>query len=454
MTDPRPHNPVAEQAVIGITQINPVAFAGLSAQLKPCDFYSELHQHLWRAMLAAGTADPIAVRQHLRGAPPGIRDQAMPYLIRVHNTPGGLDADYYAAVVRRCAVARAILDAADQVKAELVAHQDGTADDFDAAASHCQQRLSRAVEPLLRSHGSAVGLQTAAETYGAILAELEHPRGDDAPIGTLTTTLHKLDRLAEIPVGQMTVIAARPGVGKSSLAVRLLYEYGRRGLRPHLWCLEDSLRHLAVRGLAQQANVDTRRVRDIIRGGQTDTIGERQAVTREAVRLVGESWTWDDTPGRTVEQIRMQARERVRAGARVLIVDHALRLRLPPGRDMRERINHVIGELAEMAAELQVATIVFTQLKRSETKRPPLISDLKESGKWEEDARLVLLLHRDGDKAWISVAKANHGEVGSVRLVFDASRCLWREPTPSEEVAAKGGPRANGHQADDTGGVM
>jgi replicative DNA helicase len=442
MTAP-PKDVSTERALLGSIMLRPASLHEARDILEPTDFWDERHRWIFGAMIDTGGANIIELDRSIRAV--DAKRRISSYISGLSIADGSMMANTrrFAVTLQRYSAARNILGVCHEITDRV--HQIG----LDAASvepvvhwAHAQ--LGAAVSPLLRTSGANRGCEKLSDLYYRIGEALSAQHATKPPPSVITTTFPRLDERVEFVRGAVNVIAARPGVGKSSFADQLLTEYARLGYRPHQFRLEDQNEHHAIRCLSHRSGIDARQIRRLVDGGATTDAERKQAaelcsiIVNDLGTLEG---TIDETPGLTVEQIRMKARELSRAGTSVFIIDHGLRVKRPRKiRETRDKVSHVIRELGEMAKELGAVVICLTQLNRdaAHPDRWPTLRDLKETGTWEEDARVVLMLHRprwdtptaEGAKpAWIIVEKANHDEAGvDVPFVFVGRRCLWRAP--------------------------
>ena len=231
--------------------------------------------------------------------------------------------------------------------------------------------------------------------------------------------------------GETVVIAARPGVGKTALAMQIGLHNARQG-RPGLFVsLEMSRTELVARVLCGIAHVDGRRVR---RGEVTASDLVAIEAAAQDARSIG-CWIWDP-PKASVAQIESMAKLAVlKHGIRWLVVDY-IGLIGTGGRrvDRREHIGHCSRTLKELSKELGIPVFILAQLNREAANGEPGLENLKESGDIEQDADVVMFVHREKDaksrqdKHSLIVAKHRHGRTGKIDIEFDGGRTVFSDP--------------------------
>ena len=230
-----------------------------------------------------------------------------------------------------------------------------------------------------------------------------------------------LDRYTDgFQPGELIIIAARPSLGKTALAVSLLVNIAvRGGVRCGFFSCEMSETLIAQRFLANAGRLNLGEVR---RG----VIAKRDAagLLRAAEELYHEQVLLNTTPSIRLQDLKGLARSMVRRGARLIVVDYLTLIQHGDARTPRhERVGEVSKALKGLARELDVPVIVLSQLARTAEGKEPNLAELRQSGEIEEDADVVMLLHRERDESdpievALYVAKNRNGAVGTVKLLF------------------------------------
>lgn len=433
------YNEHAEKAVLGSILIENHALRSVMPGMQAQWFWREPHRLIFAAFVElARDGAPIDIvtveallqkKGHLRAA------GGMSYLVSLLNeTPASTNIAYHAAIVRQLAALRNTADVARKVWSKCQKFEG--LEDHTALVDEAQRELIQAFQPLKKRARNA-GRQSIGTVAKCLFEQLERSQSGNAAVDVLdiTTTFPSLDKRVRIPRGAMTVVAGEPGSGKSSLMRTMCFNWAKKhNLRPHIIKTEDVNMHTVLRQVASDTGLRGRTVRDIIFRPDRSGIDRRAEddVVRALVRLMEVDWTVEDTSGMTVEEVCMQAREAVGDGADIVVVDTFTRIKLPNWRGANDtaKIDHNIECLCSVAQELNIALLVGAHMSRIKAERLPNMSDLRGSGNWENNARLILMPHRRMGNAVIVIAKANHddGGGGAVELKFDEPQTRWREP--------------------------
>jgi len=431
-----PHDIDAEEAVIGSLLIDGTAIYKIATLLQPPDFYSERNSLLYGACLALyqrnEAIDQITVAQELdrKGKLEACGGAAhLSHLISV--CPTSLDIEHYAQIVYRLAVMRRLIDAAGQI-ANI-----GYQADPDVDAS-----LNRAEDILFRlRHGQSPRDFTHIRQVLDKYFEITAPEAEGVPKEPLSYVLSGFTGLDEFLGGfqrsDLVIIAGRPSLGKTSLALSLARNASvEQGACVALFSLEMAREPLVSRILASEAEVDSRRVR---LGLHTE---EQEKRIMDAIGRLSEAPIYiDDSPQLRVVEMRSKARRlHFERGINMIIVDY-LQLMQGDGRGENrvQEISYISRSLKALARELNVPVLAVSQLSRAVEWRAshrPQLSDLRESGSIEQDADVVIFIYRDeiyftreewerehpGESypppADIIIAKHRNGPTGEVKLLF------------------------------------
>jgi replicative DNA helicase len=427
-----PHDLDAEVSVLGSVLLDNEVVGEIAPLLRPDDFYRDAHRRLYETMLAlfdSGKAcDAVLLREELRkrgdldavGGPSAI-------LEIMERVPTAAHAVHYAEIVRDCAVRRGIISAADKVVRsafEGVAPARALLDEAESSFFH----LARDTE---RDGAAPIG-----EVLREVFLNIDRRRDTGAVSGLETGFLDFDDMSGGLQPGEMIVVAGRPSMGKTSFALCLLEHVAVVGGKAAaLFSMEMGKSQIVLNMLCSRAKVESSRLRH----GRTLAEEEYTRLSAAMGRL-GESKIFvDDSPGLTPLAIRSRARRlKKRHDISLLVVDY---LQLMSGglnrRDdnRQQEISFISRSLKALARELEIPVIAISQLNRGVEGRAdhrPMMSDLRESGAIEQDADVVLLLHREvyyhqhdeekrrelEGKAELIIAKQRNGPTGSVPLTF------------------------------------
>lgn len=422
-----PQNVEMEQSILGAILQNNDAIVRLADTLQEEDFYHDAHKWLYRAMLDLFQEnvpiDVLTVNEWLKKKDRLDTIGGPAYLAElVELVPTAAHVDYHARVVREKSILRALIRTATNIVT------DSYEADEDVAAL-----LDRAERAILEiSQGKATsGFVDLQNVLKDSFRQLETLSARKEPITGLPTGFNDLDRqTAGLQSSDLIVIAGRPSMGKTTLALNIAAYAGMRTGKPiAVFSLEMSKEQLALRMLCAQAQVDSAKLRTGFLAGN-----DWSQLTTAAGDLSGQAHIYiDDTPMQTALDIRAKAR-RLRSeqgDLGLVIIDY---LQLMQGRSRAENrqqeISDITRALKALARELHVPVVALSQLSRAvEQRRPPKpqLSDLRESGAIEQDADVVALLYRDevynedSDErgvAEVNIAKHRNGPTGTLRLAF------------------------------------
>jgi len=435
-----PHNVEAEESVLGAVMMSAEAANIALERLSAEDFYRPAHQHVFEAITGLFDAnqpiDAITVADALRRAGTLDRIGGVPFLTRVLDTvPTTSNVDYYAEIVAETSARRRLLAAGATVGRLAMQGDREIAEVLDSA----EQAVFAVAERRVGDGLAAVGpmLQHTLERI-----EEMGTRGDD--VTGLATGFRDLDRmLAGLQPANLVVIAARPSMGKSALALNIAENVAEAGSPVAVFTLEMSREEVVQRLLSSMAGVDSHSLRT---GQLTPDLWQR--LVRVTSRLYQMPFFVDDSPDLTVTAIRAKCRRMARKQGLGLVVVDYLQLMHSSGRsdNRQQEIADISRSLKNLARELHVPVIAVSQLNRAleqrENKRPRL-GDLRESGAIEQDADIVAFIYRDeyydpGSSqmgvAEVNIAKHRAGATGTVMMNFAAEFTRFRNYTSQDPI--------------------
>ena len=427
-----PFSAEAEQSVLGCLLIDPDAMDIVNSILVPDHFYMPQHKAIFSAMLSMSTKgeriDPITVLEGLKSA--GVYDDAggKSYLMSLaQSVSSAANVSSYAAIVRDKYFARTLLMAGRTIVTEV---EEG-ASDVNTLIDAAEQRIYN-----IRQGRDVEGLKhirdvISGETIARIDA-LNDPEKRDNYIG-IPTGITRLDEMITgLNRSDLIILGARPGMGKTSFALNIARNVAVKERKTVcFFSLEMSRDQLAQRLLSAEACIKSEKLRTgKIAGNEWTRLAQAADV------LAGCNIYVDETPGITVPAMKAKVR---RLGIADLVIVDYLGLMEPADKRIENRvqvITEITRQLKLMAKELNIPVIVCSQLRRpnaaeKESNKPSLTS-LRDSGSIEQDADIVLFLHRenyyrsnnpeqpaDEHKATCIVAKNRHGEVGDIDMYWD-----------------------------------
>ncbi len=421
-----PQDLAAEQCVLGGMLLSKDAIADVVEVLRPGDFYKPAHQTIYDTVLdlygRGEPADPVTVSAELTKRAELVRIGGAPYLhTLISSVPTAANAAYYAKIVRERAVLRRLVEAGTKIVQLGYAAEGGEADDLvDRAQAELyavtERRTSEDYLPLSEiMQGTLEEIEAISSRGGAMVGV---PTGF-ADLDQLTNGFHP---------GQMIVLAARPAVGKSTLGLDICRSASiKHGLTSAIFSLEMGRNEITMRLLSAEARVALHHMRS---GTLSEDDWTRLARTMSSVAEA--PLFIDDSPNMSMMEIRAKCRRlKQRHDLRLVVVDY-LQL-MTSGKRVESRQQEVAEfsrSLKLLAKELEVPVVAISQLNRGaeqRTDKRPQMSDLRESGAIEQDADMVILLHREDQyerespragEADFIVAKHRNGPTATVTVAF------------------------------------
>jgi replicative DNA helicase len=418
-----PQNIEAERGVVGAMIISPEAADDVAAILEADDFFRDSHAILFRAVCGirdrGGVVDPLTIGEWLsrNGLAGKVDDDAVIEIAGA--VPHAVNAIHHASIVREHAVARRVIAACEETLRDAYARNMTAGELVELAETRV----------FAVSDTEVVGQTlTAKELSGEAMERIvERMNGGD--VG-LSFGFPDLDRdFGGMPSSGLVVVAARPGHGKTAFAMNVAQKVIERGTAVLFVSLEMAAIELAERYLVQSSGVDGHRVRS----GQLNQ-DELRRLDLARVAFRDRSLHIDDTAIRTPAQIVGNARRcKAKHNIGLVIVDYIGLVE--PGMDKgmkasrQEQVANISRRFKLMAKELGIPVMALSQLNRqceSRDDKRPRLSDLRESGGIEQDADMVLMLHRPEvydcndtpGLAEVAVAKNRNGRVGVARLTY------------------------------------
>lgn len=428
-----PSNQDAERAVLGALLIDSEAIGEIASFLKPADFYRERHRVIYAARFdlyerhEPGDFVTLVDELRRRGQLDTVGGAA--YLAElVNDVPTAAHVEYYAHIVERCALMRRLITAGGQIAA--IGYENPA--DVDSALDKAEQTLFDVSQR--RVSQDFVTMREALRAYFETIEYLHEHRGETFGV---PSGFHDLDQMTGgLHASDLIIIAGRPGVGKTGFALSLVRNVAARvNATAAIFSLEMSAEQLVQRLLCMEAQVDSQRIRSgFIDEYEWRRISEAFGVLSDAPIFI------DDTAGITIHDLRMKARRlKAEHDLKLLVVDY---LQLMQGRGLENRVQEVSEisrSLKGLARDLDVPVIALSQLSRAVESRQdhrPMLSDLRESGSIEQDADIVMFIHReelykpDTDRkniADIILAKHRNGPVGQIPVRFFPSQTRFAD---------------------------
>ncbi len=433
-----PQNLDAEQSVLGSILLDNEVYATLEGTLRAEHFYKEGHRKVFRGMERlfhrGDPIDLVTLTEELRQSSELDEVGNVPYLIGLADgVPTAAYAESYARIVTEKAVLRDLIAASGQIMQTAYDQSMPLEEVLDASEKAIFELASSK-----RSNAFGSMSELVTETFAHINELFANPD----PVSGIRTGFKELDQLtAGLQPSSLNVLAARPSMGKTALALSIALNVALREKKTvGLFSLEMSGVQLVTRMICSEARVDMSRVRN---GQLTDRDFQRLADT--AGRMSEAKIFIDDHADMTVMELRSRSRRLMAEHELGLIVVDYLQLMSghSAGRfgseNRQQEISSISRGLKALARELDVPVLVLSQLSRAVESRPnkrPMLSDLRESGAIEQDADLVMFIYRDeyydphSEKqgiAEILIGKQRNGPVGSVDLQFHSAHVRFND---------------------------
>jgi len=431
-----PHDISAEESVIGSMLIDGESLTRVASFLKPEDFFSEKTRQCYDACQTLFQRSE-AINQVSLAHELALRDQLealggasyLSHLVMV--VPTSVHIEHYGRIVQESSILRQLIDVGGRISG--IGYEGGP--DAEVALSRAEELLFNVRSG--RGAGDFEHIRDVLDTYMEESAALHGPDADN--LAPVTSGYPDMDRLlgGGLQRSDMIVVAARPSLGKSTLAFNIARNAAGQGNHVGLFSLEMSTEQIVTRLLSSESNVDSYRMRlGLLRT-------EEEAILLDSIGLLSDLPIYiDDTPIQNIVEMRGKARRlQAERGLDLLVIDY-LQLIAGSGRiDNRvQEMGEISRSIKGLARDLDIPVIACSQLSRAIEQRPnhrPMLSDLRESGSIEQDADVVAFIHRedayitkeDWEKrnptapypkniAEIIFAKHRNGPVGNVPLYF------------------------------------
>ena len=424
-----PQDVQAEQSVLGGMLLSKDAIADVVEVLRAGDFYRPAHQIVYDTILdlygRGEPADAVTVSAELTRTGQLMRVGGTPYLhTLISSVPTAANAGFYAEIVAERATLRRLVEAGTRIVQLGYGAAAGQGGDVDEVVDRAQAEIYDVTER--RTSEDYVRLEQLLQGTMDEIDAISSRGGQNIGV---PTGFSELDQITNgLHPGQMVILAARPAIGKSTLALDFSRACSiRHGMTSAIFSLEMSKSEITMRLLSAEAKVPLHHMRS---GHMSDDDWARLA--RRMGEVADAPLYIDDSPNLTMMEIRAKARRlKQRHDLRLVVVDY-LQL-MTSGKRVENRqveVSEFSRSLKLLAKELDVPVVAISQLNRGpeqRTDKKPMLSDLRESGSLEQDADMVVLLHREdayeresprAGEADLILAKHRNGPTGMVTVAF------------------------------------
>ena len=423
LTRQMPHSTEAEQSVLGSMLIDARCVPEVIEALRPEDFYlrtnREIYETIYSMFNFSLTIDPVTVLEHMKQN--GVYDEntSRNYILQLMEiTPTAANVKEYVAIVKDKALLRRIAETAGELTA-MVQEGTGTAQEVLEAA---EQRIYA-----IRQGRSAQGLAHISSVILNVYERLNELAASDSAVPGLSTGLPDVDMaISGLNKSDLILLAARPGMGKTSFALNMLLHAGKfSGKTVVFFSLEMSREQLAMRLISGESFVDNKKL-------VTGKLGEEDwtKIAAASAALNQTQILIDDNPSLSVADMNAKCRRVDNLG--LVVIDYLQLMTSAGGPTRSDNRQQIVSDISRalkiMAKELNVPVVCLSQLSRgpeSRSDKRPMLSDLRESGAIEQDADIVMFLYRDDyyndsdenhNLAECIIAKNRHGETRTVEL--------------------------------------
>ena len=441
-----PHSIEAESSVLGGLLLDNGAWDRMGDLLVDADFYRHEHKLIYAAIgtliNASKPADVITVYEQLQNLGQADEMGGLVYLNSLAQyVPSASNIRRYAEIVRERSILRKLVSAADEIATNAFNPQgkavDKILDEAEQKIFHIGEEGSRMKQ----------GFQSMDSLVVELLDRVTEMADNPNDITGIRTGFYEFDKMTSgLQAGDMIVLAARPSMGKTSLAINIAEHVAlNEGLPVAVFSMEMGASQLAVRIVGSIGRIDQGHLRT---GKLTDEEWPRLTEAIEKLRTI--SLHIDETPGLTTSELRANARRLARQYGKLglIVVDYLQLMSVSTSMNDENRAT-AVGEISRglkmLAKELKCPVIALSQLSRgveSRTDKRPMMSDLRESGAIEQDADIIMFIYRDDyyDKnskepgvAEVIISKHRNGPTGTVKLAF------LKPLTKFENLASFGG---------------
>jgi len=433
-----PHSTDAEVAVLGAMLIDKDAVAKVIEVLDAECFYHDKHVSIFKAMMAmferGVTIDLVSLTDQLQREGTLERVGGMFALTEISvRTVSAANVEHHARIVLERYLKRQLIRVAGEIIGDCYDDTTDALDEVDRA----EQRIFEVAEKRLRRSYSGMKKLTkeAIEKIFAIAS------GDGDGVTGVPTGFTQLDQLLSgLQPSDLVIVAARPSMGKTAFALSVARAASRRGKSVGIFSLEMSAQQLVLRLISADAQVGLQ----ALRSGRLSNTEMHEIVTR-VDSLMNAQIFIDDSAALTPVELRAKCRRmKVEHKIDLVIVDYLQLMHAPKAESREREISMISHTLKAVAKELQIPIVALSQLNRTLEARAdkrPMLSDLRESGSIEQDADVVMFIHRpeyykiaqfeDGrsteNVAEIIVGKQRNGPTGDVRLYYQKELAAFHD---------------------------
>ncbi len=420
-----PHNPEAEQACLGALLLDPDSLGQVLKFIRPEDFYSNSHAQIFEAIISLNekgqNADLITLTEEMRGTGTLDRSGGPGYIASLTSmTPSSANVEYYARIIQEMSTRRNLIKLSAQVASLAY-------DDTNETGPILDQIQSRIFE--ITQNRKTASYHSIKELIPELISVIEELSSNPNAFTGIPSGLTDLDAMTSgFQNSEFAVIGARPSVGKTALALTMAIHIAiHQKIPAAFFSLEMSEHALMNRIISAEAQVPGERIRTgrLRTNDLNDLIDAAGRIYEAPLYIV-------DMPNMKLLELRTMARRLVlERGVKIIFIDY-ITLVTHENADLPrwEQIAAISRSLKSLARELQIPIVALSQLKREAEGKQPNLADVRESGSIEQDADLILFLHRDREinktadqrsdqiETELIVAKQRNGPIGKTNVWF------------------------------------
>lgn len=424
MKEVAPHSIDAEMSVLGAMLMDRTVLDRGLEQLSEDDFYLPAHRTIFRAIVQSynehRVADPVMVKDILEKEGTLLEIGGEDYLVSlIQNVLSLAVFDRHVELVLEKSLNRKVIKAAEEVMRKAITESLKGDELLDFA----EQKILE-----IREKGVRKGFYGIAEMVHGIYTYLEKIRREGKNVTGLPTGFRDLDELTSgLHDSDFIILASRPSMGKTSLALNIIRNVAVKEHIPvAFFSVEMSREQIALRFMCMEAQVSISKARS----GRLNN-AEMKKIMDAVEELEKAPIYIDDTSGIHLLELKAKARRIKREhGVKLIVIDYLQLVNAPEQENRQQQVSLISRELKALARELNIPVLALAQLSRAAVKREdkrPQLSDLRESGSLEQDADLVLMLHRpdkedrkneETEPVQVIIAKQRNGPIGDVKLLF------------------------------------
>lgn len=416
----------AERAILGGLLLDHEQIPSIGEVLVPEDFYTAAHAKIFELMLAQSSkGDPLDVlglHDYIVASNTAEDFGGLSYISSLpEQVPSTENLEYYAKLVKEKSVLRQLIKVSAEINKKVM---DGS-EDLAELLNYAEQEVFQVAQQRSKKDWQALNILLDDQ-----FEKLEQRAAHSGEVTGIPTGFIDMDRmLAGFQRSDLIILAARPAMGKTALALNFAQRAAVAGYGVGVFSLEMAAGQLAMRVLGSEARVDAGKLRT----GMLSKAEDWPALESANETLYHAPMFIDDTPGLSITQVRSKARRlKARNPNLSLIVIDYLQLMSANAQSREQEISAISRGLKHMAKELDLPVLALSQLNRAVEQRAdkrPMVSDLRESGAIEQDADIIMFIYRDEyynpdtttepNVAEVIIAKQRNGPTGTVKLFFE-----------------------------------